>query len=176
MEPFHGSTPKAKGHKALSVRLQHWSTSVSSSPYKIQQMHSSRDLGPPACGPLTCAQSLLACGSHTRWFLDRAPGGMGATYKEGSILGRKRMFAAAPRNCIISFYLGDWLSVFLLISCPFSHFLSPQWLIYLKVCQHGAQMRSWASSSLLTASHANKSFFSSLANRGCEQRASRGLE
>lgn len=86
------------------------------------------------------------------------------------------MFAAAPRNCIISFYLGDWLSVFLLISCPFSHFLSPQWLIYLKVCQHGAQMRSWASSSLLTASHANKSFFSSLANRGCEQRASRGLE
>lgn len=48
-------------------------------------------------------------------------------------------------------------------------------LIYLKVCQHQDLMRSWP---LLPAdgSRANNSFFSSLANRGCEQWSSRALE
>ena len=36
----------------------------------------------------------------------------------------KKMFTMAPSIVSFLFILGDWVSVFLLISCPFSHFLS----------------------------------------------------
>lgn len=74
----------------------------------------------------------------------------------------KKMFTTAP--LIVSLYFGGLGQCLFSDSLPVLSFsLAPVQLIYLKVCQHEAQMRSWASF-LLTAGHANKSFFSSLAN------------
>lgn len=64
----------------------------------------------------------------------------------------------------------------LLISCSFSHFLSLCAVDLFKGVSARGSNEEPASSFLLTAGHANNSFFSSLANRGCEQRASGGLE
>lgn len=115
-----------------------------------------------------------SCGSHTTWFP-----GWGSHLQKVSVLGRKRRKCLLP--CLqLCHYLGGIWSVCqcacLLISCSFSHFLSLRAVDLFKGVSARGSNEEPASSFLLTAGRANNSFFSSLANRGCEQRASGGLE
>lgn len=123
------STPlKVKCGKTSSVRLQDQSTSEPGRPPKIQWTHGSLDLG-PAC-PLT--PKSCAC----PWL----------THEVASWAGPREAWRARRRENICCFCTFDCI-FFLwgLGQClsspelPTLIFPAPVRLIYLKVCQHGAQ-------------------------------------